>query len=1441
MSSIRRYVKRAEPPREVSFDQQFWPIVIAMMVMGGFTVGTIVTVADKDWMWPLLLVLPITIATLILVLWSLPSRWVRRSLQLALVLSIAINLFFIIMANRVDLFRGIAYDIERQPLNRKKEKTIAVSVMMRERPWEQLNETQDQVNDQSPDVKRVADRAASKWSSQPVKSNNSENQQPQLVRRKMNQTSQPKLGESPSKLSRSERQVKAQSSENPSATAASAPDRTSSPKEQQTNDSVQVTRQSQRSEIENSKSEQAVVQKATPSPERKQTENADQATPAATAENVRRTRRAESAETVARNSATAADSSQASSQLEAKTVEMQRSSSSANVESPTTEQAKVAQSSATRRESNATSESQNTSQVKRSSVAAQSQSPSRTSSSSSAAKTTPNESQLVAKSATVSKQQSSTQATITQPSSEQQQSSSSIQVARNTQRRSPSQTQSLPNPRSNEAPRRARTTANNESSPRTTESPSRTTQQTVNSEQGSAEAQSLALTRSTSGVTGSQSSANLAKANSSAQSPAKVASDSFERSRAQQNQSQLNLHSSQASTTPRSFAGQTEAASVLKARSSSNSSLPGQTTPQEVSANASASIADTTSRQNSDTVAAEVGSSTADIGPTKVVMETRVDRAAGGGQPEIENTGNPQPIEKSGKTSPAASVATTNPSNRATAEFQPGHDAPSSQATDANAASSVVKQSSNDSPVTSGPTESGEERQAEVAQPSSTLEDAVDGLARADNEDDEDEDEEDELAAQLARLNTRSGQTQSAPSSTNRASTVAANEGESGETGSAQASDTNVARSTNANSELSGQMSSEQADTAVADSTSSADRSDARSAAPSVDSSQAGSISRRRGAVASNAQSPDSGTSSSSVADSQGTNSPSSGLESRALNAAKVAARSIPGSTLGNVAKSAMGVAASALPLVQSSDRKQSNDPANDGDGGSQPSNLGRTGAGSPSRIASTSPNSSTNQNSGVAENATGSADAGEAANSSASVDVAKQRNEGMALDIAAEDGPAGLGQTLARNPGVLQRNASKRQQSLESLVESRFRKTQPGGTKALSPARIKANMAFRSRRPESIQNAAPRTTEYINNGLEFLARYQRADGSWSLGQFDPGWKQNRVSADQIVTRFDSDTAATGLAILAFQGAGYNHREYKYAQKLDSAIQFLIENQQDSGLLYISTQKESDKYCQLYSHGIATIALTEAYGMTQDPALKEPVEKAIQFIIDSQHKQLGGWRYQPGNMSDTSVSGWMVMALHSARLAGIEFDQDVWVGVESWLNQARDPQLAYKFRYRPGATDGDGQDRAHQREVSQSMTAVAMLMRLYTGWNREQIEVQLGAEYLLTRLPSDKNSLYRDTYYWYYATQVLAHVGGEQWDEWNTELEKLLVDSQVKGGPMAGSWDPYKPVPDRWGYHAGRIYVTTMNILSLEVRHRLLPIYDDILNENGSFGGGIDE
>ena len=166
--------------------------------------------------------------------------------------------------------------------------------------------------------------------------------------------------------------------------------------------------------------------------------------------------------------------------------------------------------------------------------------------------------------------------------------------------------------------------------------------------------------------------------------------------------------------------------------------------------------------------------------------------------------------------------------------------------------------------------------------------------------------------------------------------------------------------------------------------------------------------------------------------------------------------------------------------------------------------------------------------------------------------------------------------------------------------------------------------------------------------------------------------------------------------------------------------------------------------------------------------------------------------------------------------------------MRDWLEKSADPDLQHLYRYNPFADDTQEQ-RTH-RSPTPTMTSVGLLMRLYTGWKTSENRMIKGADYLKENLPSlgvKAGLTQRDTYYWYYATQVMFHMGGEHWKAWNDRLHPLLVNSQVREGNLAGSWDFRRPVMDRWGPHAGRIYLTTMNLLSLEVHYRHLPLYEE--------------
>jgi len=441
-------------------------------------------------------------------------------------------------------------------------------------------------------------------------------------------------------------------------------------------------------------------------------------------------------------------------------------------------------------------------------------------------------------------------------------------------------------------------------------------------------------------------------------------------------------------------------------------------------------------------------------------------------------------------------------------------------------------------------------------------------------------------------------------------------------------------------------------------------------------------------------------------------------------------------------------------------------------------------------------------------------------------LEMARQATEGgLAVNVDAVAGPGGLGAGTSVDVGLNNRRAVRDSVQV-SHHAARFVRHQVGGLPATSTAAIVPAESFR-RRPrdaaggwgDGLGSPPPLTEETIDHGLNFLVRQQLADGSWSL-QSIPGEQ----------TALVTDTGATALALLAFQGAGYNHREHRYADVLRGGIEYLLKNQKHDGDLFLPLDDQSNQSVWLYSHALAALALCEAYGMTQDPSLKEPAQKALNFIVAAQHPERGAWRYAPQVGSDTSVSGWMMMALKSGELGGLEVPERVYASIRKWLDKSqasdREPHL---YRYNPLAPNTP--EQAHGRQPTKTMTSVGLLMRLYLGWRRDNPNMIRGAQYLAEHLPAlgTPNDPQRDTYYWYYATQVMFHMGGDYWKAWNERLHPLLTETQIKQGPMAGSWDPRGSVPDRWAPHAGRLYVTTMNILSLEVYYRHLPLYEDTL------------
>ncbi len=320
-------------------------------------------------------------------------------------------------------------------------------------------------------------------------------------------------------------------------------------------------------------------------------------------------------------------------------------------------------------------------------------------------------------------------------------------------------------------------------------------------------------------------------------------------------------------------------------------------------------------------------------------------------------------------------------------------------------------------------------------------------------------------------------------------------------------------------------------------------------------------------------------------------------------------------------------------------------------------------------------------------------------------------------------------------------------------------------------------------------------TEAAVARALRWMADHQRSDGSWRLDSpsYDPGRGTLR-----------SNPAATALALLPFLGAGQTHRSGMYRQNVEQGLEYLINLQAENGDLRGDTRGEAG----MYVHGQATIVLCEAYALTRDEALLEPVKRAISFINKAQHRE-GGWRYEPKMEGDTSVLGWQVMALQSAKMAGLEVSETRLQKASEYLDSVSSNEGA-TYGYMPG----------HQ--PTPNMTAEALLCRMYLGASPKNAAVRRGLRLLLRDYPPSMTHV--DYYYWYYATQAFHHVGGEPWEQWNGRLRDILVAKQVASGKHAGSWEVEGHLSDA----GGRLYVTALATCTLEVYYRHLPLFGDL-------------
>ena len=394
-------------------------------------------------------------------------------------------------------------------------------------------------------------------------------------------------------------------------------------------------------------------------------------------------------------------------------------------------------------------------------------------------------------------------------------------------------------------------------------------------------------------------------------------------------------------------------------------------------------------------------------------------------------------------------------------------------------------------------------------------------------------------------------------------------------------------------------------------------------------------------------------------------------------------------------------------------------------------------------------------------------------------------------------------------------------------------------------PLDIKSQLS-RRRGQRKLQNAlqagATAESEHaVALALEWLARQQKPDGRWVLHE------------DQ---RVKFPIGATCLALLTFLGAGETHLHGEYQEVVEKGFAFLLGPQggelTEHGWMFrddrASSWLDGDT---MYSHGLAAICLCEAYAMTDDSRLFQPAQEALRYIEYTQDRRGGGWRYVTRQRGDLSVTGFQIMALKSANLNDMKVSKETVLDAIRFLDAMSSESGTYYGYTAPGESLSEGM---------YSMTAVGLLCRIYLGWSHENPSLMRGVQYLAdhgpslghidwlkdlevgllqvdgvaewientTRKPGEEltresiRNLYVDIYYNYYATQVLHHYGGPEWEQWNEVMRDFLVETQTTEGNARGSWE----FQTNWG-SGSSLYATTMAAMTLEVYYRYLPLYDN--------------
>lgn len=310
----------------------------------------------------------------------------------------------------------------------------------------------------------------------------------------------------------------------------------------------------------------------------------------------------------------------------------------------------------------------------------------------------------------------------------------------------------------------------------------------------------------------------------------------------------------------------------------------------------------------------------------------------------------------------------------------------------------------------------------------------------------------------------------------------------------------------------------------------------------------------------------------------------------------------------------------------------------------------------------------------------------------------------------------------------------------------------------------------------QNINNPTPQLQVAVDSGLAWLARQQERDGSFGSQ-----------------SQYGRHVGITALACLAFVGEGSLPGRGRYASNVEAGLNFILNSaSEQSGLVAAETS-----YGPMYGHGFATLFLGEMYGMSRRSDLREKLEKAVALIVRTQNDQ-GGWRYHPVRSdADLSVTICQVMALRSARNAGIEVPKGTIDRAIKYVHDSQNPDGGFRYML-----DSAG---------SMFARSAAGVAALYYAGIHDDETTRKGLAYLKKFTPGKTQEQTHYFYGHYYAAQAMYLAGDEHWRTWWPAIREELIAKQTEEG--------------YWHGQAGSEYGTAMALIILQMPKQTLPIF----------------